>query len=301
MKLVACHACHAQYDVSHVGAKEFACRCGETVANRDLRAVDAEIHRCGSCGAIVAANAQRCDYCTSAIVHDPRRLGLICPECCARNPEDCRFCTACGVAFAPQPLPDMSQSELPCPCCGCLMPVRALDGIALHECAICHGVWAPGDHFERLVQRAIDTRKQRAVQGEHRAPRMSGANPKIDVRYRKCPVCEAFMHRVNFRRRSGVILDECRKHGTWLDADELEQIAGFILSGGLAEAQVLAEAEYTAAQKREAALVAHVPDALGRALGRALDRETGRAGRGSAPESNGLLRTVMELFEVMLS
>ena len=41
------------------------------------------------------------------------------------------------------------------------------------------------------------------------------------------------MQRKNFRRTSGVIIDCCHTHGTWLDADELEQIAGFILSGGL--------------------------------------------------------------------
>jgi hypothetical protein len=40
------------------------------------------------------------------------------------------------------------------------------------------------------------------------------------------------MLRRNFRRSSGVILDVCREHGTWLDADEIEEIAGFILSGG---------------------------------------------------------------------
>jgi hypothetical protein len=40
------------------------------------------------------------------------------------------------------------------------------------------------------------------------------------------------MLRRNFRRASGVILDVCREHGTWLDADEIEEIAGFILSGG---------------------------------------------------------------------
>jgi hypothetical protein len=41
------------------------------------------------------------------------------------------------------------------------------------------------------------------------------------------------MQRKNFARRSGVIVDWCGKHGTWLDADELEDIASFILSGGL--------------------------------------------------------------------
>ena len=40
------------------------------------------------------------------------------------------------------------------------------------------------------------------------------------------------MARSNFWRTSGVITDRCNSHGTWLDADELEQIAEFIMSGG---------------------------------------------------------------------
>jgi len=31
---------------------------------------------------------------------------------------------------------------------------------------------------------------------------------------------------------SGIIVDVCRRHGTWLDPDELEQIAGFVLARG---------------------------------------------------------------------
>jgi Zn-finger nucleic acid-binding protein len=37
------------------------------------------------------------------------------------------------------------------------------------------------------------------------------------------------MQRRNFQRSSGIIVDVCRRHGTWLDADELERIAGFLL------------------------------------------------------------------------
>jgi hypothetical protein len=40
------------------------------------------------------------------------------------------------------------------------------------------------------------------------------------------------MQRRNFRRSSGVIVDVCGRHGTWLDADELEQIAGYLLAHG---------------------------------------------------------------------
>ncbi|MFB3145413.1 MAG: hypothetical protein ACE10F_12735 [Candidatus Methylomirabilales bacterium] len=41
------------------------------------------------------------------------------------------------------------------------------------------------------------------------------------------------MNRKNFARISGVIIDECRSHGVWLDVDELEKIRYFIADGGL--------------------------------------------------------------------
>jgi Zn-finger nucleic acid-binding protein len=68
-------------------------------------------------------------------------------------------------------------------------------------------------------------------------PRNKGANPREQrVLYRKCPVCEAFMRRSNYRKTSGVIIDICNEHGTWLDVDELEAIAGYVISGGRPEA-----------------------------------------------------------------
>ena len=74
------------------------------------------------------------------------------------------------------------------------------------------------------------------------APRVKGSNPVTQkVAYLKCPECDAYMRRRNFRKASGVIIDSCRKHGTWLDADELEQITGFVLSGGNPKAQQLME------------------------------------------------------------
>jgi hypothetical protein len=53
------------------------------------------------------------------------------------------------------------------------------------------------------------------------------------------------MHRRNFGRTSGIIVDVCSKHGTWFDAGELSRILTFVSSGGLAAAR---EAE--AAEKR---------------------------------------------------
>ncbi|MCZ6465614.1 MAG: zf-TFIIB domain-containing protein [Proteobacteria bacterium] len=248
VRLIACPTCHAQYDVGDVAQGTIPCRCGEELENRPPQAVDAVVHRCGSCGAQVGAAAESCDFCGSAIVRDRRKLSLICPECFARNAEDSRFCTACGVAFRPEAVPQNGR-ELPCPCCGCLMPPRQIAGVGTNECPQCNGLWVPEDRFDGLVQRAIEAR-QSADPARLRglAPRVKGSNPAGQaVEYRKCPVCEAFMPRRNFRKTSGVIVDRCREHGTWLDADELEQIAGFILSGGRPRARtVMDEADRSA-------------------------------------------------------
>jgi len=43
------------------------------------------------------------------------------------------------------------------------------------------------------------------------------------------------MNRSNFARSSGVIIDICKQHGVWFDADELPKIIAFITKGGLAK------------------------------------------------------------------
>ncbi len=60
------------------------------------------------------------------------------------------------------------------------------------------------------------------------------------------------MNRKNFARISGVIIDECRSHGGWLDAGELEKIRLFIADGGLEKAQDK-QIERTAADLKELA------------------------------------------------
>ncbi len=262
MRLVACSTCHIQYDVTDVADESFACRCGETVENVSFEGVDAQIHRCGSCGAHVAADAAGCEYCGSEIVRDDSQLSLICPECHGRNAEASRFCTACGVAFLPEPV-QVEGFELPCPVCGCLMPPRSVGGIGINECGSCNGIWASGSRLDQLISRAIEA--QCSESGAPRRtyePRVKGANPMAQrVAYRKCPECDAFMQRRNFRKASGVIIDRCHKHGTWLDADELEQITGFVASGGNPAAQaMLAEADQEAAAAMKRIRLAAVTD-----------------------------------------
>jgi Zn-finger nucleic acid-binding protein len=233
VRLVACPNCHTQYDVTEVQAKTIPCRCGEEIDNTPLPAKDAGIVRCGSCGAGVQDSTETCQYCGSEIVRELGKHSLICPECLARCADGSRFCTACGVGFRPEQV-RIEGHELPCPACSTLMPARQIGGVGVNECLSCHGLWAPGESFDLLVGRAIDARQQASPAELHSlTPRVTGSNPaRQGVQYRNCPECDGYMARRNYRKKSGVIIDTCSEHGVWLDADELEQIAGFILRGG---------------------------------------------------------------------
>jgi Zn-finger nucleic acid-binding protein/ribosomal protein L40E len=195
--------------------------------------VDAQVHRCGSCGALVRPEAETCDYCRSAIVRDQRKLNLICPECYARSADESHFCTGCGVEFRPQ-IPVTASEALTCPCCDCLMKVRGVGGVALYECGECLGLWVPGDNFDALIHRAAEAQRAEPSHGLSTAgKRAVQSSFSGKVVYRRCPVCSGTMQRKNYGRRSGVVIDWCGEDGTWLDADELEAIASFVLGGGL--------------------------------------------------------------------
>jgi Zn-finger nucleic acid-binding protein len=289
LRLVACSSCHTQYDVTDVSLEKVPCRCGAEIENVDHEAVDAKIHRCGSCGAIVAAEADGCEYCGSAIEQDPGELSLICPECFARCAEQARFCTACGVGFQPQAV-RVEGYELPCPDCDVLMPAHQVGGVGVNECRSCNGLWVPEDGFDLLLSRAIDARKNLDLAQQIAvSPRVKGANPADQgVRYRKCPECMGFMRRRNYRKSSGVIIDVCNRHGTWLDADELEQIAGFVLSGGTTSPALIAEEQKAAAEgarwRREARMAE-------------MRMRTGASGGGSGSRGTSLLKFVMDLLD----
>ena len=51
------------------------------------------------------------------------------------------------------------------------------------------------------------------------------------------------MHRRNYGRKSGVIVDTCRNHGVWFDQGELARILRWLKSGGASRAHFETELE----------------------------------------------------------
>ena len=168
MKLVACPQCHAQYDLAgHPDGGTFDCRCGQVLEARAPKAAsDAAAERCGACGALARQGEEVCAFCGSGIVPSVDPGSLICPECFARNLDEARFCVACGVAFAPQPIPGSGEALRDCPCCRVEMKSREIGGLEVQECIKCHGVWAPTDGFPALIERASETARAQLMAGD---------------------------------------------------------------------------------------------------------------------------------------
>ena len=112
------------------------------------------------------------------------------------------------------------------------MAAVAIGSAKLRECEQCSGLWVEAGALEKIC---ADREEQAAVLGTASLAPSHPVNLSAQnrVRYVPCPQCSQLMNRINFARCSGVVIDVCKGHGTWFDADELRQIVEFIRGGGL--------------------------------------------------------------------
>jgi Zn-finger nucleic acid-binding protein len=165
---------------------------------------------------------------------DPRNA-VRCSACTALVSAGASFCPNCGDPLAPA---DAGGPGMECPACPGhpmaewrLQPTsRQPQGHAVHGCRRCGGVWVDRATLDVMVESA-----SQQGSGDGRAPTVQRRelSMKDKVVYRSCSVCGHTMLRRNFSRISGVIVDECRIHGTFFDAGELEDVLAFVRSGGL--------------------------------------------------------------------
>ena len=137
------------------------------------------------------------------------------------------FCPGCGARAARA---EGEAAAAKCP--DCKEPMRELQvgGTAILECGKCDCVWVDGQTFEALC---ADREAQAAVIHQYSGRRQ----PSVRVKYRPCVRCGKMMNRINFARISGVVVDVCKGHGTFLDPGELHAIVSFIHGGGLERAR----------------------------------------------------------------
>ena len=244
-KLIACQECKRQWDVSRyrVGQK-LRCACNFVMEVPRLRSYTPEVAHCQNCGASRSANQTPCRYCGAVPTIDSAKLSLVCPLCLRRTPKKSRFCASCGKPLTPAAL-DVKTGKLTCPRCGKPKLVnRKVGNFTVDECPSCSGMWVEGNSFDSIVRQQAQRSKEEYRRGKGTSPILSQLDKsQTHVMYMKCPVCGTHMHRRNFMRASGVIIDECRKDGVWLDCDELGKIGDYISSGGLERSRRIVKRE----------------------------------------------------------
>jgi len=138
-----------------------------------------------------------------------------------------KFCGHCGSMAAPVEVLEDDIGE--CPRCRDALEQLAIGDAKICGCKKCDGVWMDVDTFENVC---ADGEKQSAVLANFVR---STVRPQLQTKisYVPCPDCGQLMNRNNFAKASGVIVDICKQHGVWFDADELPTIIEFIRKGGM--------------------------------------------------------------------
>ena len=176
--------------------------------------------RCTSCSAPLPANTNRCNYCDTRSDVD---LHSKHPYTIAKSASR-RICPNCDNALQ-------------------TVRLKMAEAITIERCHTCFGLFFDKGEIEPVLHGSVSN--VFGINVEH----IDNINKdryrkQQKIRYMKCPECQMLMNRVNFGRRSGVVIDQCIKHGIWLDSGELTHLLEWKKAGGqLLQEQHAAELE----------------------------------------------------------
>lgn len=164
----------------------------------------------------------QCEYCRSRL----KTVG--CPSCFGLMFLGSKFCKHCGKKVTAVSVIEKENAGK-CPRCKVDLQFLEIGEINIRECNNCGGFWSDTETFESICQ---NSEQQSAVLGFIGSDAHPHSHPQT-ISYVPCPDCTQLMNRSNFARASGVIIDICKSHGVWFDADELPKIISFINGGGM--------------------------------------------------------------------
>jgi Zn-finger nucleic acid-binding protein len=167
-----------------------------------------------------------------------------CKSCSAPLEADTDLCQYCGVRndVDLQDKYDYSIEDAGfdriCPRCNiALQTIDLKIEVHLHieRCSECFGLFFDPGELEVLLDNAVSG--EEIINLKHLQNIDDDRYQSKKVTYIKCPVCQILMNRVNFGYRSGVVNNQCRKHGIWLDNGEITHLIEWKKAGGQLLAQ----------------------------------------------------------------
>ena len=156
-----------------------------------------------------------CNFCTAPL---PIK-GIVCEYCGKRNPLNLKTLSNIEIKE--------TKSALKCPTCHTdtdNLNIGLKQRIMIQRCNDCDGLFLTTDISEELIKAHTTIKKEIDLQILQFVKNNPRSQKETVIRYKKCPICDSLMHRLNYRSVSGVIVDKCYKHGVWLDTGELLQL-----------------------------------------------------------------------------
>jgi Zn-finger nucleic acid-binding protein len=180
-----------------------------------------EALNCPNCGAGVSSDKIECLFCRS------RLKTMACPSCLGLMFVGSKHCSHCGIKVVQTNV--VSEEKLgDCPRCKIKLKILQVGETSLCECEKCGGLWVDVETFEEVC--ANHEKQAQVLNSIEQNPAHRNL---AKIQYVPCPDCKNLMNRNNFANSSGVIVDICKLHGVWFDAEELPKIIEFIRKGGL--------------------------------------------------------------------
>ncbi|MHC4547907.1 MAG: TFIIB-type zinc ribbon-containing protein [Planctomycetota bacterium] len=158
----------------------------------------------------------------------------LCPGC-GNEVVDTQRCPVCEAGRAPRggSPRKLAKGLSKCPRCNEFLLKQDWDGVITYSCPNCRGTFFPARGLEEVLNKlraTCDPVDVQTVLKDFR-DRFSRKLPTA-IRYKTCPVCNTVMTRRNYATVSGVIVDACGDHGTWVDEAQFAALADFICRGG---------------------------------------------------------------------
>ena len=162
---------------------------------------------CDRCSAPLSPKSTVCGYCGS---HNDIDLKGI-HEYTIAKPEKERLCPACEI------------------------PMESLDlnlegRFFIERCRNCMGHFFDSGELESLLDKTLSPTFHIDFERLARISEEYGHLSRTP--YVKCPLCQKHMNQINFGARSGVVVDQCRDHGIWLNGGEFHKLLAWRKAGG---------------------------------------------------------------------
>lgn len=154
------------------------------------------------------------------------------------GPLDGIICTYCGVRNEidlKHRYDVHKETERVCPNCEIFLETLIIDEskeLYIEQCKHCHGIFLDYGELEAIMEREI----VKSDKYDFEKVRQILDNPLVkekSIKYKKCPECRSIMSRLNYKQKSGVIMDRCISCGYWLDSGELRQIMEWAKLSGI--------------------------------------------------------------------